>query len=214
MLLTGEVSRSGPGGKTGLQLVAQGTNPPLMQSRFADAGVSEIQAKYQILCENGYIFSTFYASGAVAAASATVAGAFELFNPPNSGVNLVLINVMAQVVTFTPGTTGAGFGFQAVANQQPTTTTPGNTPTCAMVGSAVKSSANVFTVGTIVGAPTTPFYLIGGAYLDLAAGDIASVDKEIAGAVQVAPGSGICIVSSGTLVANLTASITWAEIPS
>lgn len=213
MQLQTQVTRAQAGGKSGLSLYSQGVTPFLSADKFGGAFVTEIQPRYAALVENGFVYSTFYASGAVAAASATATGPFALFNPNNSGINLVILECMAQVVTFTAGTTGAGFGFQAVANQQPTTTTAGNAPTSTYVGGSNKSGANVFTAGTLVGAPTSPFYLIGGAYLDLAAGDAISIAKPIDGVVSVAPGSGICIVSSGTLVANLVASLTWAETP-
>lgn len=194
--------------------VASGTSSqPLTQGAFGEVLVSELNGRYANLTLAGQVFSGFFASGAVAAASATATGPFALFNPNNSGKNLVLLKVMAQVATFTAGTTGAGFGFQFVANQQPTATTPGNAASNALVGSGVVSIAKLFTAGTLVGAPTIPGVLFGGAYLDLAAGDAISIDNELAGSIVIQPGSGVCIVSSGTLTANLVASVTWAELP-
>lgn len=181
---------------------------------FSELLVTELLPRYYENSYRGNEFAVAYASGVVAAASATATGPFAFFNPANSGKNLVLLKVFVQVVTFTAGTTGAGFGLQAVANQQPTTTTPGNTPQCTLVGSANVSVAKTFTAGTLVGAPTVPFKLFAGAYLDLAAGDISSANPiDLDGSVVIAPNSGVCIVSTGTLVANLVASFTWAEIP-
>jgi len=174
---------------------------------------SDLFPRYYNLATAGTIFGVTYASAAVAAASATSTGNFALFNPTTSRVQLVLISATLPIITFTAGTTGAGFGFQFVSGQQPTATTPGNTPQIADIGNSATSKANTFTAGTLVGAPTVPGYYSSGAYLDLAAGDVITIKDEIAGSIIVQPGSGICIVSSGTLVANLAPSLLWAEIP-
>lgn len=174
---------------------------------------SDLFPSYFNLVTAGIVYGVSYASAAVAAASATATGGFALFNPANSGVQLVLLAASLPIITFTAGTTGAGFGFQFVPGQQPTATTPGNTPQNALIGSAAVAKAVTFTAGTLVGAPTAPGYFSTGAYLDLAAGDAVTFKDDIAGSIVVAPNSGICVVSSGTLIANLAPSLLWAEIP-
>jgi hypothetical protein len=175
--------------------------------------ISDLFPRHFNLVTAGVVYGVTYGSAAVAAASATSTGSFALFNPAGSGVQLVLLSVTLPIITFTAGTTGAGFGFQFVSGQQPTTTTAGNTPQNALIGSSATSVAKTYTVGTLVGAPTVPGYYSSGAYMDLAAGDAITVEDELAGKIVVAPNSGICIVSSGTLVANLAPSLMWAELP-
>jgi hypothetical protein len=173
---------------------------------------SELLPRYGALSLSGTVFSVTYASGTVAASSATSTGPFALWNPSGSGKNLILLMASLPVITFTAGTTGAGLGFQFVANQTPTTVTAGPTPACTLVGSGNTSVAKTYTVGTLVGAPTTMAYQVGGVYLDVAAGDTLTLKDELAGAVVVAPGSGITVVMTGTLVATLIPTLLWAEL--
>lgn len=174
---------------------------------------SDVFPRYYNLVDAGLVYGVTYTSAASTAASATTTGSFSLFNPAASGVQLVLLAITIPIITFTPGTTGAGFGFQLVPNQQPTGTTPGNTPQNMFVGNAGVSKANTFTAGTLSAAPTVPAYYSIGSYLDLAAGDAVTIKDDLAGSIVISPNSGIDIVSSGTLVANIAPSLLWAEIP-
>lgn len=175
--------------------------------------VSDAHPRYLDAVLKGNVYAVTYASATVPAASATAVGAFGFYNAPNSGVYLALMSLMATITTFTAGTTGAGIGFQLVPNQTPTSQTPGVTPSNLLVGSAKRSSANPLTAGTIVGAPTTLQYVSGGAYLDLAAGDSVFVKDLIDGAIVLAPGSGLSICMTGTLVATIVPTLVWEEIP-
>lgn len=174
---------------------------------------SELLPRYSYLVLSGNVYSVQYASGTIAAASATATGPFGLFNPANSGKNMILLAANIPVTTFTAGTTGAGFGLQFVANQTPTTVTPGNTPLNNLVGSGNTSVAKTYTAGTLVGAPTVMSYGLAGAYLDLAAGDVTTTDTDVSGAVAISPNSGVCLVMTGTLVATVVPTFTWAELP-
>lgn len=198
-----------------LPSLSSGTSSqPLTQGQYGEVLVSELNARYTNLVLAGQVFGITYASGTVAAPSATSTGPFALFNPAGSGKNLVLLETTIPVTTFTAGTTGAGFGFQFVANQTPSAITAGNTQLNALIGSSNASVAKTYTAGTLVGAPTTIGYLVSGAYLDLAAGNnqIAQ-SSDIGGAIVIAPNSGICIVMTGTLVCTLVPSVLWAEVP-
>jgi hypothetical protein len=181
----------------------------IRQSSFA----SDFFPRYFNLGTAGALFGVTYTSAQALAPSATTTGSFALFNPPTSGVQLVLIAATISIVSFTAGAAGAGIGFQLVSNQQPTTTTPGNTPQNMAVGTAAVSKASVFTAGTLVGAPTVAAYYSIGAYADLAAGDVIVAKDEISGSIIVQPNSGICITSTGALVVNIAPSLLWAEIP-
>jgi len=174
---------------------------------------SELLPRYSYLALSGLVFSVTYASAAVAAPSATATGAFALFNPNNSGKNFVILNVAVPIITFAAGTTGAGFGFQFVPNQQPTTPGAGNTPQCTLIGSGNASSAKAYVSGTLVGAPTVLGWQAQGVYADLAAGDFVTFVQDLSGQVTISPNSGVCLVTTGTFVPNLIPTFTWAEIP-
>lgn len=175
--------------------------------------VSEFLPRYGEMVQAGIVFGVTYTAATVAIPSATATGSFALFNPATSGVQLVLLKATIPVITFTAGTTGAAFGFQFVANQTPTATTPGNTPSNALIGSAAAAKATPFTAGTLAGAPTVASYWVDSTYLDLAAGDVELKQNEIDGDIIIGPNSGIDIVMSGTLVATVAPSLLWAEIP-
>lgn len=176
---------------------------------------SDLFPRYFNLVTAGVVYGVTYAATAATIASATATGPFALFNPTTSGVQLVLLTSTLSLTSFTtPGTAGFATGFQFVSGQQPTSTTAGNTPQNALIGSAAISAAKVYTAGTLVGAPTAMGYTSNGTYLDLQAGDLITLKDEIAGAIVVAPGSGIdIVVSSATTVPTLTPSLLWAEIP-
>ncbi len=181
-----------------------------------NAPVSEFLPRYAEMVEAGIVFGVSFAATAATVASATATGPFALFNPANSGVQLVILSVNPGFTAFTTpsATTGFGVGLQFVPNQQPTTTSAGNTPQNTLIGSANVSKASVFTAGTLVGAPTAAGYLLESYYLDLAAADLITNQVEVAGDITVNPNSGIdIVVTSVTTVPTLTPSILWAEIP-
>jgi hypothetical protein len=172
----------------------------------SDVMVTELQARYY---ENTYRGNKFGVT------FPTALGAFCLFNPASSGKNLVINDIIAQLITFTAGATVVPLAIVAIANQTPTSTGAGTTPTCTLIGSSNGSVAKTFVSGTIVGAPTVAFRHLAGWYTDLAAGDMgSSVKDEVAGAICIAPGSGIQVVAFGTPSTNtVSVSMTWDEIP-
>ncbi len=180
---------------------------------FSDLLVTELQPRYYQNTYRGSVFGVTFASGSAAAASATATGAFSLFNPLSSGKNLVLIDAIVTLVTFSVTTTFFGYGL-AGFTQTPTTVTLGNTPVNQFIGGAATSVAKTYTVGTLVGASTATVRQLAAFYPDLAAGDmVASIKDEIAGVVVVQPGSGIDLVSTTTAgTATQILSYTWAEI--
>lgn len=194
---------------------AGSTGVPFGQDQFTAGYVSELNARYGSLTLAGVVFGVQFAQGAAAAASATAAGAFVLYNPVNSGKNLVLLESVVTLATGSVQTTNYDYGIATWTNQNPTAVTPGNTPQCTLVGSGNTAVAKTATVATIVGGSTVPIRQIASFQNGAtAAFGSASVKDEIAGAVVVAPGSGIdlvAITAAGTAAQVL--SYTWAELP-
>lgn len=176
---------------------------------------NEFLPRYASLVQAGIVYGAVYTTAAATVASATATGPFALFNPPTSGIQLVLLAATLGLVAFTtPGTTGFGIGFQFVPNQQPTSTSAGPVPQNCLVGSAAVSGAATFAAGTLVGAPTVPGYLNSAAYLDLGASDLTTVKDDISGAIIVAPNSGVdVVVTTATPGPSLRVSLLWAEVP-
>lgn len=181
----------------------------------SDVLVTELQARYYENTYRGNKFGVTFPTAAAAVASATALGAFVLFNPANSGKNLVIDDIVAQLITFTAAATVVPLAVVAIPNQTPTSTGAGTTPTCTLIGSPNGSVAKTFVSGTTVGAPTVAFRHLAGWYTGLAPGDMgSSVKDEVAGAIVIAPGSGIQVVAFGTPSVNtVSVSMTWDEIP-
>lgn len=177
--------------------------------------VSELIPRYAALALSGNVFDVTYTAASLAIPSATATGSFALFNPAGSGKNLVLLKVAVGLQTFTAGTTALGIGLQYVPNITPTTTTPGNVPQNALVGSQLGAVAKPFTAGTLVGAPTVLGTIFETFYADLAASSQPSgIQVEVDGAIIVAPGSGICLCSTAAPITNtVTCAYKWAELP-
>lgn len=174
---------------------------------------SDLFPRFAYLSANGLIFGATWAAAATAAASATAVGAFGLFNPANSGKNLVLLDALASLTTVAAATTVLQIGYQPIPNQTPTSQTATTVISNLMIGNGNLSVAKALTAGTIVGAPTATIRSFASFYMDLAAGDqVTSVRDQLDGALIVAPGSSVAIVSvANTPTINL--SLTWAELP-
>lgn len=204
MFLQGAQGQTGK--QTGSQLTAS-------FGEFSEQLATELMPRYYENVYRGYTFTLTFAAAALAASSATVAGAFLLSNPAGSGKNLVLIDCMPGITAFTPVATGTSIMLGGLAN--PTLTALGTAvvPICALVGSGNKSVASGYPSGTIAAAPTS-LRQLANLYLDLAAGDVIAAKDEIAGAVVIAPGSAVNIFGLGGTPANYTLqpTFTWAEI--
>lgn len=190
------------------------SSQPIAQGQFGEALVSEVSARYANLVLSGQVFGVTYTAGATAAASATATGLFSLFNPPNSGKNLILLDAVVTLGTFALVTTAAEVaGLVIVPNQTPTAQTPGNTPVNMLGGSGNLSVAKPLTAGTLVGAPVVASRVIASFFVGTAVGvTVASYKDEIAGAVIISPGSLVDIVSIAS-TPTIIPSLTWAEIP-
>jgi hypothetical protein len=208
MIFTGQVA------KPPASSYAPGANPPLAQDQFGAGFFTELNARYANLVAAGLMFGVQYASGATAAASATAAGAFSLYNPQGSGKNLVIIDIATAFASLAAGTTSLIVGAQVSGiNGIPTTVTAGSTPQNLLAGAGSASIAKTYTVATTVGASTVVARVVAALYFDLAAGDtVALIKDQIDGGIIIPPGGIMNLVSvSGT--PTIIPSITWAEIP-
>lgn len=199
--------------QVGPQVLSDGATPTLRGGKGGDGIISQLNARYYENTYRGNTFGVSYPAAALAVASATATGAFALWNPPGSNVNLSILDFEAVLVSFTASTNPLQVGLVAVPNQSPTSISAGNTPNSMLIGSSNVSSAKPYVAGTLVGASTTAFRLVGSWYADLAAGDVTGYFKdEIGGAVIIGPNSGLCVVAITTVPTNTAAiSLTWAE---
>ena len=187
--------------------------------QFGAALVSETNARYYNLVVAGLVFGATWSAAALAAATASTVGSFGLVNPVGSGKNLVIIDWIFGITTFTAVASGTSAALASIAGSQTVTAqTPGNTPLCTLIGSTNKAVGAPITAGTIVGTPSpfrfgvnelqsatsSTYFNANGVYKD-----------QIDGEVVLVPGSFINVIGVGGTPADLTVemSMTWAEIP-
>ena len=204
--------------KPGPVVAQDNSYPELRGCRTGEVAAADVHGRYQEASYRGNVFSIAFAAAALAAASATAAGAFLLNNPIGSGKNLAILDVEAVVTAFTATASGVAFVVGALINPVFSALGTAVVPTCNLIGSANASVARGYPSGTYAVLPSvTPPGLrtVGGLYFDLAAGSTPVYTKdETAGAVIVAPGNAINIFGLGGTPANVTiaATITWEEI--
>jgi hypothetical protein len=197
-------------GQTGKQT---GQNITTGLGEYSELLASELMPRYYELTYRGQVFSCLYASAALAVAAA--ASSFVLINPANSGKNLAILDAYTGFTAVTATTSGADvvLGWTTVPATLATVGTP-ITPANLLIGSGNKSVAIAAPTATF-GATPTFARVLASMYMDLAANDVLGVHDDVAGAVIVTPGNGVCIfgVSGTPADISIAPCITWAEIP-
>lgn len=198
----------------GLTWKQTGPNVTPSAGEYGDALVTELQPRFYQQTYRGNTFSAQWAAGALAAPSATVAGAFAFYNPATSGKNVVLLDSTIALASFTASVNPLIVELQKWT-YVPTTITS-SAPANTFIGgsSAAGSQSLVMTAGTLVGASITPVKVLGGFYLDLAAGDsVGSLTYNFDGRFIIAPGSGISFCALATVPTHtVVVDMTWAEV--
>ena len=198
---------------------ATGTsNQPIAQDQAGSVFLSEFFPRYSQATLQGDVFEMNFPAAAFAAPSSTALGAFNLFNPANSGKNLILLDAQVALTAFTPVTSVAtAIGVIFIPNQTPTSTTStGVTIYNALVGSGNASVAKGYVTGTVVGASVLAQRVLADFWINTAVGASPLIAKdEIAGAIIIPPGSGIEIQGVSGTEADVTGivGLTWVELP-
>jgi hypothetical protein len=215
--LTGQVIK-GPNNIPNLASGASST--PFAQDPFGAMLVSELNARYANLATAGLVFSAATTTGVALAALGTNSPIFTLWNPANSGKNLVLIDVQIGLTNVAFATTGvtATLGVGANVTAAPATTTA-IVGVNNYVGNGNKPNAFTYSQATLAAAPTASRHIATAAnsVLTTSGGSVmcpATLKDEIAGALIIAPGSLVAIGGEGTVADwTIIAGMTWAEIP-
>jgi hypothetical protein len=207
-LATGYV-KAAPGART----LARGDHSGALVTQDA-------HARYQEAVLQGRVFSGATASSGVAPGTAVGAtAAFALYNPPSSGVQLVIWKLSVGYVS---GTLGAGtiIGVSNTNTQGAAVTGTAITIVNALLGGGVGSARGLpFTTATV---PTTgqnnlrPLWNMGAALASTALGISAAESAlEIAGEFIVGPGATFSLqgVAAGGSSPLVIFGCTWEELP-
>jgi hypothetical protein len=180
---------------------------------------SDLLPRYGYLALSGVVFSAATVTGVALAALGTNSPIFTLWNPINSGKNLLLIDVSWGItaVTFAAADVTVTLGVGANVTAAPTTTTP-IVGVNNLVGNGNKPQAFTYSQATLAAAPTASRHL-GTVTLDTATtvagiANPAYIKDEIAGALIIGPGSLAAIGGEGTPAdITIVVAMTWAELP-
>jgi hypothetical protein len=199
--------------KVGVQTNADGAQITARAGKDGEVIAQDGHARYQEAVYRGNVFSTMNTVGqAVSVALATAYTGLALYNPINSGKNLVLFSVgvtptvaIGSAIVGNVGLmVGVGPNFAA-----PTTVTTANIYNNLLNGAAA-SVAKAYTTATLTPAPTLFKNLVSylGAAVD--AQVFAASTFELAGQIILPPGSLIAVYSLTAL--TIAADFTWEEI--
>jgi hypothetical protein len=210
MLVQGQVGLSS-------SRLGDGVNANIAQGFQGELLKSDLQARYYQLAKRGFLFHT--TSGSVTLATANVsplaAGTGQpivgLWNPPNSGVDLVILKQFFQTLSGTPGG-GLLWNF---ANAPAITATPNGVVNSGYLGGGARSAGKVFVNTALTGAPLQTLLRNAEAITAVAAAAMtAPGNEDLAGDMIVPPGvfAGVAAYAAGTSHI-VQASLSWAEIP-
>lgn len=179
-----------------------------------DTIMSELHGRYyeQAVRKNIY-FSLCLVRATSVAATASIGNI--VYNPPDSGVNLVLGKWQSQIVVTSATTTGIALavGYQPTT---PTTVTVADASGCTFLQqpTLLTGKAKAYAIATMLLAPVNIALLHHNTAAIATTGvDIASGDFE--GTIIVPPGHFICVSALGAAVAasGHNTWLTWEEVP-
>lgn len=222
MLLQGQI---GPNGTAS----ADGVNPPLRQGKQQDLIVSECHGRFYEQNYRGNMFSFGISNTALVAANAIATGVtataqpiIGLYNPTNSGVNLVILQASLVISTVANSAVNPG-GFMWVGSAGNNAISTGSVPISTKTLLASGSAARAFAVSTALTGLTTNLATIKGSSLTAfnAAGAVTAVSipqgaslEQVDGSIIVPPGGVVALMNQlSTTTCNVTVGISWEEVP-
>jgi hypothetical protein len=170
------------------------------------------------LAKRGFIYHLATGSITIAAAnvsplaSGTGQPIIGLWNPPNSGIDLVILKQIFDTISGTPG--GPLLWNFCLAPSITATPTP-NVINSAYLGSGGRSAAKAFNNVALAGAPLQTLLRHAESISAVAAtGATLEGTEDLAGDIIIPPGvfAGVAAFAAGTSHV-VQASLTWAEIP-
>jgi hypothetical protein len=196
---------------------APGSTPAIRQGQLGDLVVSELHGRFYEQTYRGATYSTFINALTLASTHATPIAAgtgtpiISIFNPANSGKNIVLIRLQQAT---TSGTPGGPLVWNIIPNPQnitATATAAYSNASLAQSGSVTRIFNNTALTASTVGVA---YRNAGGPAAVAATGAIMTYTELYDGTVIIPPGSmlGLACTAAGTShVINVYAE--WEEVP-
>ena len=187
-------------------------NPAPVSLRDSDNSVltTDASAKHEFYTLLGKVFHGANAAGTPVATQAGLSAttpALTLYNPANSGVNLVLLKVNIGITADPAAESTLMLAYNLTTAAAPTSTTDA-TMVSGMIGSATAPAGRCYRVATLATAPVAFRYL--GSVLAASSTSFSYISENIDGEVVVPPGG--CISVQATSAVSVLCSFTWKEV--
>jgi hypothetical protein len=170
--------------------------------------------KYKEAALNGRLFFSYCAARATSVPATAQIGNI-IYNPPGSGVNLIMLEWNAQIQVISATTLGLTFGVSQ-QNSRPTTVTAADASGCTLLNppTFTKGMAEAFAIATIVTAPTPVHLLLHNTATILTEG-VEEVKGDFEGMYIIPPGNvaAISAITAAVATAGMTSTLTWEEAP-
>jgi len=204
-------------GKVGPVAAADQTVNELRLTKDTAVVTQHAHARYQEAVYRGSVFSAANQASQALTAVGTAMTGFVLYNPINSGKNLVLWEVDIALSAAVAGTASAQVISLAGAvgpNVAAPTSTTALTIVNNLLNPASTAVAKAYSTSTTVGVTPTIIKPLFGLQAATAVGlAIFQFDDEIAGQIVIPPGVFVCLAFTGGAAPSAISSMTWEEIP-
>jgi len=200
--------------RTGLIVSADGAKHPPRSNRQGATVVARSGGQYEEASFRGQMCFSYCAARATSVPATAMIGNI-VWNPPGSGVVLVLSKWSIQIQVTSATTFGVTLGYTAQAITPTTVTLADAYGNCRLdAGSPGNCKAKAYAIATLLVAPTPVMNL----FHNTAAIATTGVDKmagDFDGVWTVSPGYAIalCALNNAVAAAGMTSTLTWEEIP-
>jgi len=170
--------------------------------------------KYKEAALAGRLFFSYCAARATSVPTTAQIGNI-VYNPPGSGVNLVMLQWNVQVQVTSATTLGLTFGVSQQATR-PTTVTAADATGCTLLNppTFTKGMAEAYAIATIITAPT-PVHLLMHNTAAINTVGVDSIKGDFEGMYIVPPGNvaAISAITAAVTAAGMTSTLLWEEAP-
>lgn len=188
------------------------TTPPFTNDQYGCMISTELVGRFHTSNRRGHLFSANVAAVTLPVNANNLASKFSLWNPPNSGKYLDLVEANFGTVLATTVVDFVGLYYQANLTSPGGTLTAG-TINSGILGNGAPSVATFYTACTHVGTPSLALVLQNfGATSDSGYGNGA---YEFDGKALVPPGCVIAIAmtTAASTASGITGHLVWQEVP-
>jgi hypothetical protein len=172
--------------------------------------VTSASSKHEFATLNSEVFHGANAAGTAVTTQAGLSvttPALTLYNPVNSGVNLVLLRVNVSVHAAPAAASDLMLVYNSTTATAPATTTDA-TMVSGMIGSTTAPAGRCYRIATLGAVPTAFRYL--GSVIAATSTNQFIIDHDVNGDVVIPPGG--CISIQATTAISILASFTWKEL--